>query len=303
MEVNKSLKKAYGICPACRTIWNADESYNKKGMEKYLTWLLDNGAESLSIVGSTGENMAMNEEEQKEVLGHVASFIDGQVPLVGGTGKYDTHTTLQLSHYAEDCGYDALLVLLPFYYTPHKKSVLQHYRDLRKELSVQIYIYNNPWFAGYELNTQEIGELLKDGTIQGIKAAHGDPNRVHDLKYYYGDNITVFYGHDYDGGEAYLGGADGWLSGLPAILPKQCRAIEDAAKSKDMDALRKAMANVIPFVNYFLYDKVNGVPHWLEICNYTLTAQGLDVGLPRRPAGDLDDSNKKKVEKLLADMD
>ena len=56
-------------------------------------------------------------------------------------------------------------------------------------------------------------------------------------------------------------------------------------------------------MNYFLYDKVNGVPHWLEICNYTLTAQGLDVGLPRRPAGDLDDSNKKKVEKLLADMD
>ncbi|MEI3176195.1 MAG: dihydrodipicolinate synthase family protein [Lachnospiraceae bacterium] len=46
-----------------------------------LTWLLDNGAQSLSIVGSTGENMAMSEEEQKEVLGHVASFIDGQVPL------------------------------------------------------------------------------------------------------------------------------------------------------------------------------------------------------------------------------
>ena len=34
------------------TIWNADQTYNKKGMEKYLTWLLDNGAQSISICGS-----------------------------------------------------------------------------------------------------------------------------------------------------------------------------------------------------------------------------------------------------------
>ena len=214
----KEFKKVSGITPAARTIWNADESYNKKGMEKYLTWLLDNGAQALSIVGSTGENMAMSEVEQKEVLGHVASFIDGQVPLVGGTGKYDTHTTLDLSKYAESVGYDALLVLLPFYYTPHKKSVLQHYRNLRKELEVPMYIYNNPWFAGYELNTQEVKSLIDDGTISGIKAAHGDPNRVHDLKYYMGDKITVFYGHDYCGMEAYCGGADGWLSGIPAPI-------------------------------------------------------------------------------------
>lgn len=303
MEVNPKLKKAYGITPAARTIWNADETYNKKGMEKYLDWLLDNGAQSLSIVGSTGENMAMNEETQKEVLGHVASYINGAVPLVGGTGKYDTCTTLELSHYAEDCGYDALLVLLPFYYTPHKKSVLQHYRNLRKELNVNMFIYNNPWFAGYELNTQEVKSLIDDGTIQGIKAAHGDPNRVHDLKYYMGDKITVFYGHDYCGMEAYCAGADGWLSGIPAILPKQCRAIQDAVQAGDLQAARKAQDNIIPFLNYFLYDKENGVPHWLEICNYTLTAQGVDVGLPRRPAGDLDDANKKKIEKLLADMD
>ena len=163
-----------------------------------------------------------------------------------------------------------------------------------------MFIYNNPWFAGYELTTPEVKELIDDGTIQGIKAAHGDPNRVHDLKYYMGDKITVFYGHDYCGMEAYAGGADGWLSGLPAILPKQCRAIQDAVQSGDLEASRKAMNNIIPFVNYFLYDKKNGEPHWLEVCNYTLTAQGLDVGLPRSPARDLEDATKQKIEKILA---
>ena len=38
MKVKETAKKPYGICPASMTIWNADQTYNKKGMEKYLTW-------------------------------------------------------------------------------------------------------------------------------------------------------------------------------------------------------------------------------------------------------------------------
>ena len=36
MKVKDTIKKPYGICPASMTIWNADQTYNKKGMEKYL---------------------------------------------------------------------------------------------------------------------------------------------------------------------------------------------------------------------------------------------------------------------------
>ena len=117
---------------------------------------------------------------------------------------------------------------------------MQHYRDLREALDIRIMVYNNPWFAGYELTTAEVKELVDDGTIQDIKAAHGDPNRVHELKYHMGDKINVFYGHDYCAMEGILAGADGWLSGFPAVLPKQCRALWDAASAKDVDAAIKA---------------------------------------------------------------
>ena len=104
--------------------------------------------------------------------------------------------------------------------------------------------------------------------------------------------------------EGILAGADGWLSGFPAVLPKQCRALWDAASAKDVDAAIKAQNNIQPYIDYFFYDKVDGVPHWQEVCKYTLQAQGLDyVGVPRRPLGELDAANKKKIEKILADMD
>ena len=44
----------------------------------------------------------------------------------------------------------------PFYLNPHKKAVLQHFRDIRAALDIDIMVYNNPWFAGYELNTEEV---------------------------------------------------------------------------------------------------------------------------------------------------
>ncbi|MDF1494764.1 dihydrodipicolinate synthase family protein [Caproiciproducens sp. CPB-2] len=298
----KKIKKAYGLTPASMTIWNADQTYNKKGMEKYLTWLLDNGAQSISVCGSTGENIAMNMEEQREIIAHVASFLGGQVPLVCGTGRYDTLNTIKMSKFAQEQGADCVMVILPFYLNPHKKAVLQHFRDLRAALDIDIMIYNNPWFAGYELNHNEVQSLVDDGTIQSIKAAHGDPNRVHELKYYCGDRLSVFYGHDYCAMEGLLAGADGWLSGFPAVLPKQCRALLDACKEKNVDKAIAEQYNMQDYIDYFFNDKVNGVPHWQEICKYTLTAQGLDVGLPRKPLGDLDAENKKKIEKLLANM-
>lgn len=196
------------------------------------------------------------------------------------------------------------MVILPYYLNPHKKAVMQHFRDIRAALDIRMMIYNNPWFAGYEMTVPEICELVEDGTIQDIKAAHGDPNRVHELKFHLGDKLNVFYGHDYCAMEGILAGADGWLSGFPAVLPKQCRALFDAASKGDVEAARKAQYNIQPYIDYFFHDKVDGVPHWQEICKYTLQAQGLDfVGLPRKPLGELDEANKKKIEKLLSDMD
>lgn len=303
MKVKESAKKPYGICPASMTIWNADQSYNRKGMEKYLTWLLDNGAQSISICGSTGENVAMNMEEQREIIGHVASFLGKEVPLICGTGRYDTLNTIRMSRYAQDCGADGVMVILPYYLSPYKAAVIQHFKDIREAIDIRLMIYNNPWFAGYEMTVPEIIELVEDGTIQDIKAAHGDPDRIHKLKFYLGEKLNVFYGHDYCAAEGLLMGADGWLSGFPAILPKQCRAILDAAQKGDVQATIKAQQKIQLYIDYFFNEKVNGVPHWQEICKYTLCAQGLDAGTPRKPLGDLDDKNKKRIEKLLSDME
>lgn len=296
----KAIKS--GVMPACMTIWNSDESYNAKAQEKYLRWLIDKGVTSLSICGSTGENITMLFDEQKEIIEHICKFIGGEVPIYAGTGRYGTKQTIEMSQFAEKQGAEGCMVILPFYLKPHKRAAMNHFRNLRKELGIDIMVYNNPWFAGYEFDAKEVDTLFREGVIASIKCAHGDVNRVHDLKNTTPD-LTVMYGHDYAPMEAFFGGADGWLSGLPAVFPRFTRMLYDTCVvEKDVVKGQKLWAKMKPFIDYF-YTYTTGDPHWQEIFKYVLKCQGLDdAGLPRLPLGEVSAEEKKNIDKIMQDV-
>jgi 4-hydroxy-tetrahydrodipicolinate synthase len=161
-------------------------------------------------------------------------------------------------------------------------------------------LYNNPNFAGYELSTPEVKQLVDEGVIQAVKAAHGDPERVSDLKFTCGDVLTVFYGHDYAAFQGYAAGADGWLSGFPAAFPKQCRQLQDAiVVDGDLKKARRIWEKFIPFVDFFMDPEVNQRAHWLEMLKWAVTVQGVDIGVPRRPLGPLDEAIRDRMQAPL----
>jgi 4-hydroxy-tetrahydrodipicolinate synthase len=294
------MKKPYGIFPPMLTVWKSDETYDEKGSERYIKWLMDNGIQSIVACGSTGENTAMMLEDQKQVIEHVVKYVDGQIPVYAGTGKYSTIETLVLSKHAKAVGADGLLLILPYYFKPYKEAAMNHFRTVKKEVGLPIVLYNNPWFAGYELTAAEAKQLVDEDVIQGVKAAHGDASRVSDMKAACGDRLTVFYGHDYAALQGFAAGADGWLSGFPATFPKQCRQLQDAILvDKDLDKAQKIWSKFMPFITFFMDPAVNAKVHWLEMLKWAVTVQGVPVGIPRRPLKELDSEMKRRMQKPL----
>jgi 4-hydroxy-tetrahydrodipicolinate synthase len=295
------MKKAYGIFPPMFTVWkDSDQSLDEQRTEKYIQWLLDNGAQSIVACGSTGEAAAMFMDEQKRVIELTVKYVAGQVPVYAGTGKYSTTETLELSKYSKAVGADGLMIILPYYYKPYKKAAMDHYRFIKKHVDLPIVCYNNPQFAGYELTPAEIKQLVDEGVINAVKAAHGDPNRVSELKYLCGDKLTVFYGHDFAAFHGYAAGANGWLSGFPAAFPKQCRELQEAVMvDKDLAKGRKVWDKFVPLVSFFMDPKTNEQVHWLEMLKWAANVQGISVGIPRRPLCELDDKIKKQMQKPL----
>ncbi|CAH2603608.1 Dihydrodipicolinate synthase [Rhodovastum atsumiense] len=292
------MKTVRGICPAMLTVWGKDEAFNPKGQEAYIRWLLDNGVEALAVAGSTGEMTAMMNEEQEAVIDHAVRFVAGQVPVLASVGKYSTVETLRLARSAAKSGADGLMVILPYYYKPYKEAAIRHLKTIRKEVGLPICLYNNPHFAGYEMTPRDIVSLYQDDVVFSVKAAHGDANRVADLRTL--SDITIFYGHDYAPLAAYASGADGWLSGLPAAFPKQCRAMQDAVRDeKNLDKGRALWKKFQPFIEFFMDPAVNAEMHWLEMLKHCVAYQGVDVGRPRSPLVALPEPFKARLNPLI----
>ena len=216
--------KGSGVMPAVMTFWNADESFNQKETERYIQWVLDCGAHSLSVTGSTGENISMSDDEQKKIIECLVKFVDHQVPVYPGTGKYSTAQTIEMTKFAQKCGAEGALVIMPYYLIPHKRAVVNHFKKLREAVGddFDIILYNNPRFCGYQFEPIELKELAEQGIINGVKLADGRASYIQGMKHYCPDGITALYGHDYEPLPAFFAGADGWLSGLPGIFPKFC---------------------------------------------------------------------------------
>lgn len=297
--------KGSGVMPAVMTFWNADESFNQKETERYIQWVLDCGAHSLSVTGSTGENISMSDDEQKKIIECLVKFVDHQVPVYPGTGKYGTAQTIEMTKFAQKCGAEGALVIMPYYLIPHKRAVVNHFKKLREAVGddFDIILYNNPRFCGYQFEPIELKELAEQGIINGVKLADGRASYIQGMKHYCPDGITALYGHDYEPLPAFFAGADGWLSGLPGIFPKFCVDLFNLCTvQQDAPAARKLWDKMQDFIDYFITYS-NNDPHWHEAFKYVLKCFGFNAGLPRMPLGDLLPEEKKKVDALLADMD
>ena len=247
----------------------------------------------------------MSDDEQKKIIECLVKFVDHQVPVYPGTGKYGTAQPIEMTKFAQKCGAEGALVIMPYYLIPHKRAVVNHFKKLREAVGddFDIILYNNPRFCGYQFEPIELKELAEQGIINGVKLADGRASYIQGMKHYCPDGITALYGHDYEPLPAFFAGADGWLSGLPGIFPKFCVDLFNLCTvQQDAPAARKLWDKMQDFIDYFITYS-NNDPHWHEVFKYVLKCFGFNAGLPRMPLGDLLPEEKKKVDALLADMD
>ena len=298
------MKKAYGIMPPMITVWKDDETFDEKRTIRHLNWLIDEGITSISVCGSTGENITMSPEETMHITKILVEAVDGRIPVYPASGFYSTKTTIEVSQYAEKVGADGLLIIPPYYLNPHKDAVMNHYREIRKNVGIDIMLYDNPWFAGYKMTAAEVAQLVDEGAVNSIKCAHGDVADVHDLIYLCKDKLDVFYGHDYSGIEALIMGATGWLTGSQNVFPGLARKLYDTVVvEKNIDKAKTIWyEEYMPFMDFIMHEKVNGSPHWLEIFKEALNMMGHDVGVPRKPMGTLTPEAREKLKKIIDKM-
>jgi len=95
------------VLTAMVTPFHDDGGLDVDGAVELARWLVAHGTDGLVLAGTTGEAPTLSDDEKVELWSAVRAAVD--VPLLAGTGTYDTRHTCELSERAAATGVDGRL--------------------------------------------------------------------------------------------------------------------------------------------------------------------------------------------------
>jgi 4-hydroxy-tetrahydrodipicolinate synthase len=175
MEPDEFREKCKGIVPVQYCPYTKDcASIDLKALERNTQFLVDfakNGTKDVIILtnGSTTEFYANSMEEQRSVIKTVVETVDGSIPVIVGVSQAGTKEAIKMAKYAEEVGADCAMVTLPYYHTPFKEGLYQHYKAIADSINIAIMIYNNPDVSGAIIDPELMARLSKIDNIVALK--------------------------------------------------------------------------------------------------------------------------------------
>ena len=203
-----------------------------KSFEKLLEFNAQGGVDYFVVNGTTGESATTNKQEKRALLKFIQEHNPKKLPIVYGTGGYDTLDIVEHVQEMDWTGVDALLSVSPYYNRPSQKGIIAHYEAVADACPVPVILYNVPKRTGSNVSAAATIELSKHKNIVGIKEASGDFGQIVDILANKPDDFILISGDDMCTVPMISIGAVGVISvlanGFPAEMSSMVRAALDA---------------------------------------------------------------------------
>ncbi len=183
------------VLTAMVTPFHDDGAIDLDGAVALARWLVAHGNDGLVLAGTTGEAPTLTDDEKVELWTAVREAVD--VPLIAGTGTYDTRHTCELSERAAATGVDGLLVVTPYYNRPSQAGLEAHFRAAAAATDLPVVVYDIPGRTGRKVDTSLLIRLANEvPTVVGVKDAAGNPGETARLVAAAPDDFGVLSGDD-----------------------------------------------------------------------------------------------------------
>lgn len=293
------MKQLKGSFTVLVTPFTRDDEVDERGLRANIDWYIEQGTHGLDCSGSTGEFIALTEEERKKVISTTIEQANGRVPVVVGTCGCTTKDTIKWTKFAKDAGADTAMLVHPYYHLPNEDELYEHYKKVAQAVDIPIMIYNNPFTTGVNASAELIARLAKDfDNISYVKDTSSRIQMVQDIIGLAGDNITVFCGMDELAFESFVLGAKGWISATANIIPKKCSQLFELTEKGNINQARELWYKMLPLCNF-----VENSGRYIQIAKKGLDWLG-QAGGPslRGPKLEPTKEEETKFKKMLSDL-
>ena len=216
----RNIFKGLGI--ALVTPFTADGQVDYKSLKRLLEYQIDNGADFLCILATTGETPCLTQQEKDNITQLVKDVNHGRLPILKGCGGNNTAAIVEELKNSDWTGIDGILSVCPYYNKPSQEGLYQHFKAIAEASPLPVVLYNVPGRTGINLKPETTVRLANDcENIVAIMEASGSLEQVDEIIKNKPKRFDVISGDDALTFSMVASGAAGVISVIGNALPKE----------------------------------------------------------------------------------
>jgi 4-hydroxy-tetrahydrodipicolinate synthase len=285
------------VLTAMVTPFTDDLALDLDGAARLARWLADHGNDGLIVAGTTGEGATLRDDEKLDLWRAVSEAVT--IPVVAGTGTYDTRHTVELTTRAKEVGAAGVLVVTPYYNRPSQAGLEAHFRAAAGATDLPMVIYDIPIRTGRKISHDVLVRLSREvPNVAGVKDAALDVSASARLMADAANGFELYSGNDDQtlpllsiGAIGVIGVCTHWAA------PEMAEMIASFEKG-DVTAAREQNARLLPSYDFETGDLApNPVP-----TKTMMDVLGLPAGPCRPPMGPTPDGLADRARTVLAGL-
>jgi 4-hydroxy-tetrahydrodipicolinate synthase len=284
-----------GVITAIVTPFRND-AVDEEALRRLVDEQIRAGVDGFVPVGTTGESPTVTIEEHIRIIKIVVEEVRKRVPVIAGTGANSTREAIELTQAARAVGADGTLQVTPYYNRPTQDGLYRHFKAIADAVPLPMVVYNVPGRTGCDLLAETVARLCEIPTVVAIKEATGSAQRAAQIISRVGDRLVVLSGDDATAYPLYTLGAQGCISVVSNVAPKDMAATWDAWVAGDWKKARELHYKLFP-LHEGLFIEANPIP-----VKAALAMMGKIADEIRAPLYPMAGANRDKVRKILADL-
>ncbi len=281
-----------GILTAMITPFTTD-GVNFEEFGKMIEFQIDQGADALVVLGTTGEPATMTEDEKTEVIKYAVKKSAGRIKIIIGTGSNDTAKAVAASVRAEKLGADGVLAVTPYYNKCTQKGLLEYYKAICSAIKIPVIAYNVPSRTAVNILPETAEKLADIPNMAGIKEASGNMAQVCETMRRIRGKMDLYSGEDFLNLPMLAVGGAGLISVTSNIAPALVKKMYNLVKENRLDEANEVQDFLLPLEDACFLE-VNPIP-----VKAAYNMLGFNAGVPRSPLTELEPRNKEILQREI----
>ncbi|CBG90546.1 dihydrodipicolinate synthase family protein [Citrobacter rodentium] len=267
------------------------------GLKQHLQRLTEAKIDVILLMGSIGEFASFSVEERLLLIREARAM--STLKMVANVSATCLQDVLLMAQEAYRSGYDAVMVLPPYYYGQMAKQLLSYFRRLGQQLDGKWFAYNFPARTGCDLTPELIATLAAEfPNFAGIKDTVDCQSHTRSMiqaTRAVRDDFAVLSGYDEYYIPNLLAGGAGIISGLNNVMPELFVSAREAFRAGDLAALQEIQQKIGVYMAIYAI----GEDFVTTIKTVVSRKFGYCTGVSRNAGGELNEQQCRTIDEVF----